>query len=248
MTYRLVFIIAHKFVRGYKSYTKYYIDTINTFYPESLIIVVDNNSLNKNDIFNTINNIPNVILLDNNIICKFEIGAYQVGLKYLIDNNFVNKYDYCICTQDNFILKNKYDFNQLKQKNITACPINGFYPDGVSPEITYNILTRLNLYNNMDKIDFCWCSSFVINTIHIQQLYDYFKQIVISTRYEGAASERYLARILWELNGQKDCESIDGNLKDLNTRHYDCWTVDLFQNQTSYFAKSVQQKNENTPE
>jgi hypothetical protein len=242
MNTRLVFIIAHKFIRGYKSYTKYYIDTIQKFYPDALTIVVDNNSVNKNDVFDTLKDYQNVILLDNNISCKFEIGAYQVAFKYLIDNNLVANYDYCICTQDNFILKNKYDFDQLRQKNITACPINGGPRDNDQADIVRDVLSRLNLYDNVDKITLCWCISFIINTCHVQQLYNYFKEIVITVRKQSCASERYLSRILWELNGKRDCGEIDGN------KSYDPWRVNLFEDQTSYFAKSVQQKTEKTME
>lgn len=234
--YRLVFIIAHKFIRGYQSYTKHYIETINRLYEGALIIVVDNNSLNKDDVFDTLKEFTNVILLDNDIACKFEIGAYQIGLKYLIDYGLMSNFDYCICTQDNFILKNKYDFNELKEKDITACPINGYYPDGSTMEVVVEVLTKLGLYDNMDKIDFCWCNSFVINTRHIEQLYGYFKQIVITVRAQSCASERYLARILWELNGRKSCGDIDGNIQQLKDKHYYCWTVNLLENQTSFFC------------
>jgi len=119
---------------------------------------------------------------------------------------------------------------QLKEKDITACPINGYYPDGSTMEV----LTKLGLYDNMDKIDFCWCNSFVINTCHIEQLYGYFKQIVITVRAQSCASEGYLARILWELNGRKSCGDIDGNIQQLKDKHYYCWTVNLLENQTSF--------------
>ena len=157
---RLIFIIAHKYIRGYPTYTQYYVDTIQRLYVNPLIIIVDNNSLARDDIFNNLKDYKDVILLDNNISCKFEIGAYQVGMKYLIDHNIISNYSYCVCAQDNFILKNYFDFNQLRINNITACPINSFYPDGECPDIVKDVLTRLNLYNNLDKMNFCWCSKF----------------------------------------------------------------------------------------
>src|SRR3972149_7218479 len=104
--YKLVFIIAHKYFRGYESYLKLYITNIQNFYNDALILVVDNNSNFKDDIFNNIKSNINIIFLDNDIECKFELGAYQIGLKYLITNNLIDKYDYIVCTQDNFILKN----------------------------------------------------------------------------------------------------------------------------------------------
>jgi len=44
------FIIAHKYVRGYTSYIEYYVNNIQTHYPEALTIVVDNNSEHIDDI------------------------------------------------------------------------------------------------------------------------------------------------------------------------------------------------------
>jgi hypothetical protein len=242
---KLVFIIAHKFIRGYVSYTKYYVDNINKFYDGALIIIVDNNSLNKNDIFSTLTDYNNVILLDNDITSKFELGAYQVGIRYLIERGLIENYDYCIMTQDNFIIKNRYDFKNFYDKEIYACPINSFYPDGACAEIFKSTLIKLNLYDNLNKINFCWCCSFVVHTSKLLQLYNYLVNIVIKIRDESCASERYLARILLELNNGKCCESIDGDIRKLK---YNCWTVDLFANQATYFAKRVQQKNENTKE
>ena len=72
---KVIFIIAHKYFRGYESYIEYYINNIKKFYEKSLIIVVDNNSNYKDDIFDKLKIYDNVVLLDNDIKCKFEIGA-----------------------------------------------------------------------------------------------------------------------------------------------------------------------------
>jgi hypothetical protein len=242
---RPAFIIAHKFFRGYESYLKYYIENILSFYEDPLIIIVDNNSTHKDDIFNTLPVRNNIVLLDNDIECKFELGAYQVGIRYIIDNGLTNKFDYYVCTQDNFILKNKYDFNILAKDNHTACPINSMKNDHELREISGPILNRLGLLDNMDKITFCWCSSFVVANTKLEQLYGYLKQIVMTVRTESCAAERYLARILWELNDHKNTD-IDGDCVKLKTEHYDCWTVDLYAPATSYFVKTVQQKTERT--
>ena len=111
MEKRPVFIIAHKYFRGYPSYLRYYIDNILNFYKNSLILVVDNNSEFKEDIFSTIETRDNIVFLNNNIDCKFELGAYNVGFKYLIERNKLSEFDYVFCTQDNYIIKKKYDIN-----------------------------------------------------------------------------------------------------------------------------------------
>jgi hypothetical protein len=242
---KVVFIIAHKYFRGYDSYIEYYINNIRSFYEESLIIVVDNNSKYKDDIFENLKKYNNVVLLDNNIECKFEIGAYKVGIKYLIENNLLNDYSYCVFTQDNFIIKNKLDFNELKNKNIGACPINSWdKQDYAYFNIWESILNRINLLNNLDKITFCWCSSFIISTNKVIQFNDYIKDIVINIRSESEASERYLARILYELNNHINYD-IDGDIMKLKEK-YDCWTVNLYEDVPTFFAKKVQQKTENT--
>jgi len=243
--YKLVFIIAHKYFRGYESYLKYYINNILKFYTDSLILVVDNNSNYKEDIFSTIEPNDNIKFLDNNIECKFELGAYQVGIKYLIDNNLTDKYDYIVCTQDNFILKNKFDFNTLINDNIHACPINSFFADGECKDVWEGVLNTLGLNNNLDKITFCWCSSFIVSKYKIEQLYSYLTKIIIKVRWESSASERYLARILWELNGFRN-NDIDGDIRNLRVDKYDCWTVNPYDDVNSYFVKRVQQKTEKT--
>ena len=239
---RPCFIIAHKWIRGnYKTYLKYYINNINSFYKEALIIVVDNNSTYKEDIFNTITD-SNVIFLDNNIECKFEIGAYTVGMNYIIDNNLLGNYDYYFFTQDNFIIKKEVDLQSLLERNIKACPINSFIADGAAADIVANVLSTLGLYNRLEEMTFCWCSSFIVHKDKIEQLLSYFKKIRITIRWESCASERYLARILYELNNYVNTD-IDGDLRKLS---YDCWTVNLLGEVSTYFAKSVQQKTENT--
>ena len=241
---KVVFIIAHKYFRGYESYVEYYIKSIRGFYENSLILVVDNNSIYKKDIFDKIKNYDNVILLDNDIECKFELGAYQVGLRYLIENNLLDKYSYIAMTQDNFIIKNKLDFNVLAQNEVTARPLNSYYQDGSEAQTCQKVLSQLGLYNNLGKITFCWCNSFIVSTSKVKQLYNYLKQIIITVRSESCASERYMARILWELNERKNSD-IDGDIRDLQTKYY-WWTVDLYGKVNSYFAKRVQCKNEHT--
>ena len=250
-----VFIIAHKYFRGYESYSEYYVQNIQKFYKDSLIIFVDNNSTHKDDVFNKLKEYKNVVLLDNNIECKFEIGAYQVGLKYLIDNSLVNNYTYIVLTQDTFILKNKVDFNNLHNENVNACTINSYIADGMLQHISDTVLSNLGLLNNLDKITFCWCCSFIISNVNTFKLYDYFKKIVITNRTQSCAAERYLARILWELNDYRNYD-IDGDIRYLGDvwngyknpdPKYDCHTVNPYDdNIKTFFVKRTQQKAEST--
>jgi hypothetical protein len=252
---KVIFIIAQKYFRGYESYVEYYINNIQKYYDESLTIVVDNNSLHKEDIFQKLRNRENVVLLDNNIDCKFEIGAYTVGLNYLIEKNLLNKYDYLVFTQDTFILNKRLDFNDLFEKSITACPINSYFQDGFADHISHQILNKLGLLNNLDKITFCWCNSFIVSASKCKKLFDYLKQIKMTTRTESCASERYLARILYELNNFKN-NDIDGDIRYLGKHwdnkinsnpKYDCQTVNPYdKNINSYFIKRTQHKTERT--
>lgn len=237
-----IFIISHKYFRGYESYLKYYVGNIRLFYPGSRIIIVDNNSLHAEDIFSTIEKDDNIMFLTNDIECKFELGAYQVGIRYLLEQNWF--YEYVVMVQDTFVLKNKFDFNQLSTNNVKACTINSFYQDGVEAHTCMEVLTNLGLYDNLDKVTFCWCSSFIVRKEKIQQLYEYLKKIVITVRSQSCASERYLARILWELNDHKNYD-IDGDRRDLHTK-YDCHSVNMYDNVNSFFVKRAQQKNETT--
>jgi hypothetical protein len=250
----VVFIIAHKYFRGYESYLQYYINNINIFYKNALILVIDNNSAHKDNIFSTIKE-KNVILLDNNIESKFEIGAYTVGLKYLIDNNLINKYNYIVLSQDTFVIKNRLDFNSLYEQDITACPINSLnqtntiiHPinditNGYLKEISEQILNKININNNLDKISFCWCSSFIISTKVVNKLFNYFKEIKIINRDDSCAGERYLARILWELNNSKN-NNIDG---EINNLPYNSWLIDILNNDSNtFFIKKHQHKTEQT--
>lgn len=242
---KLVFIIAHKYFRGYQTYIEYYVENINKYYDNSLIIIIDNNSQYKDDNFDKLKDKSNVILLDNNIDCKFELGAYQVGVKYLIDNDLIGKYDYCIFTQDNFILKNKYEFNLLKENNIKACQINSWPNDWAKMDVCEPILRQLGLFDKFNESKLCWCNSFIISADKIELLYAYLKQIVITVRHQSEASERYLGRILLELNEGTNDYDIDGDISILKNK-YDCWTVNPYGDINSYFVKMVQQKNERT--
>lgn len=243
---KVVFIIAHKYFRGYESYVEHYVQNVMKFYEEPLILVVDNNSKFKQDIFENLKKYENVVLLDNNLDCKFEIGAYRVGLNYLIENNLVDKYEHFVFTQDNFIIKNQYDFNVLKNNNVYACQINSWKDnDWAHMDVSERVLRRINMFDKFKESRLCWCCSFIVSKEKINKLHEFMKDIVITTRYESAAAERFLGRIILELNEHKNYD-IDGDLMDLKKK-YDCWNVDLYSDKhKTFFVKKVQQKTERT--
>jgi hypothetical protein len=229
----------------WESYLNYYVNNIFEYYESPLVVIVDNNSKYKEDIFQNLDKKNDVVLLDNDIESKFEMGAYQVGLRYLVEKQLYNEYDYVLLTQDNFIINKKLDFNKLIDDNVHACPINSYYPDGELKGICDSVLGRLGMNDNLDKITFCWCSSFIIGKKNVIKLYEITKEIKQTVRAESCAAERYLARIIWELNDYKN-HDIDGDIRDLKDK-YDCWTVNPYDRGiNSFFIKKVQQKNEYT--
>jgi hypothetical protein len=247
--YKVAFIISHRYYRSYQSYIKYYVDNIKHYYNDSLIIIVDNNSKYICDIMEIFKDYNNVIILNNDTECKFEIGAYKVGINYILSNNLLENYNYFTFTQDNFILKNKYDFNHLILNNITACALNTFnkHKEEYYNPVTHDILTKINLQDRIDELTLCWCSSFILNNSKIIDFLNIVKDIIITQRWQSCCSERYLSGILYYLNNYRMI-SIDGDIETREILKYDCWTVDLINDPIPerYFVKKVQQKTEKT--
>lgn len=246
MSNKVCFIIAHKYYRGYQSFLQHYLENIKKFYPEALTIVVDNNSKYPEDVFAPLRSLSNVVFLINEDESKFELGAYKVGARYIINNDLLSQYSYFIFTQDNFVLKNFFDFDALLERQTYALPINSMSPDNNYMNVCQQVLGPLGLFDNWHNIKFCWCNSFAVAGKKLEQMYGYLKTIVQRTRGDSEGSERYLARLLWELNDRRDCGDIDGDCRDLPQRHYNCWTVDVLGDTSSHFVKRVQQKNEHT--
>ena len=256
--YKVAFIISHKYYRNYESYIQYYVDNIQKFYENSMIIIVDNNSNHIEDIKQKLANYNNIVILSNNSNCKFEIGAYNVGIRYLIEQNLTDTYDYCIFTQDNFVIKNKYDFNNLSNSNTTACALYTYknamrdinlYYEPISLSIFSKIFDMNNINNIIPQLSLCWCNSFVLDKSKICDFLNITKDLTITTRHESICSERFLSGIIYFLN---NCiiTNIDLDLnKHIENLNYDCWKINIIDDKVcEYFAKRVQQKNENTIE
>ena len=247
---KLCFIISHKYYRNYTSYIQYYVENIEKFYPDSLTIIVDNNSKNIRDIIVKIKSYKNVIILSNMSSCKFELGAYTVGLSFLIKKNILNNFDYIIFSQDTFVLKNKYDFNELRNKNINAISFGtgkeGNHHYGhFDSEHSQQILKKIILLDSVNNLSICWCNSFILHNSKIMEFLDITKDIVITIRTESEYSERYFGAIIYYFNNNKYYSmcNIDNGLS------YDCCTVNLIEDSViECFVKRIQQKTENTKE
>jgi hypothetical protein len=241
-TYKLCFIISHKYYRNYTSYIQYYVDNVQLFYPNSLCIIVDNNSTHINDIIVKLKDYKNVIILTNVSKCKFELGAYKVGISYLINHDLLDKYDYTIFSQDTFILKNKYDFNELQKQNTTACPItlggNELHYGMLHVEQSQIILKKINLLDSIEKIGLCWCNSFILHNSKIIVFFEITDEIIITQRIESEWSERYLAAILYYLNNYNNYTIID-----YKKTNYNVFTINIFESSEYFFIKNAQQKN-----
>lgn len=240
---KIAFVISHRYYRSYPAYTQHYIENINKFYENSIIVVVDNNSPYLSDVKHLYEQYSNVTVLVNETECKFEVGAYKVGIQYLMTRPDYNSLDYVVFTQDTMVLKNRYDFNILKEGNHTACPIGGYCQDGFPAHMLERVLKPIGLWNRMNEINFCWCCSFVLHQSKVEQFFNYVKDVRMTVRYESEASERWLARIMYELNDHKHY-AIEGDIRNIT---YDVFSVDMLQPvQGHYFVKRAQQKTERT--
>jgi hypothetical protein len=258
--YNICFVISCKYNRNYVTYIKYYVDNIIKYYTNYLIIIIDNNSIYIDEIITLFNflNYKNIIILTNNIECKFEIGAYKMGIIYLFKNDLIDKYDYYVFTQDNFVFKNKYDFNIFKNNNIYASPIiyltlySGYEND--HPWLintTSEIIKQLNLIeDSYNIIHGCWCHSFILHKSKIIDFYNITKNIIIKDRAYSVCSEFYLPNILLQLNNNK-LFTIDGYSDFYNGIHHNI-KYDIYSKyiniDSHYFEKKFQGKTENTIE
>lgn len=245
---RACFILACKYYRNYETLIPMYVENICNFYPDSLIILVDNNSHYFDDIRNQLVDYKNVVILTNNTPCKFEIGAYKVGITYLLDNH-MQDIDYVFFTQDNYILKNKLNLHMLKQEQITASALFAFlYLNPVTQQNFYSptsqhVLKKIGLQDSIHKLALCWCHSFVLHFSKIGVFFEITKDIIIVNRPESNDSERYLSGILYYLNDSKIYQ-IDDDIS------YESLPFDELKkyNGKQYFIKFHQSKTEQTLE
>lgn len=245
---KLLFLIACKYYRNYKSYIEIYINNIQKFYDDVDILIVDNNSKHIEDIINIISKYKNVYLITNKSDNKYEIGAYRFGIKFM--GEFINNYEYIIFSQDTYIINKKYDFNILKINDIKACP---FTPDIKKYNDRYlshpkgiEILNSVNLNNHLDEITFCFSNSFILHNSVINDFIKYTDTFKLLTKYDSGISEDFLARVLYELNNHKNY-NIDNDYNYNKNMFEGNLNENIIVNDY-YFVKILQRKNESTPD
>ena len=204
--FKICFIIANKYIRGYSTHIKTYVENINTFYKDCFVLIVDNNSNHfKEDITF---DYENVLVITNTSECKFELGAYKFGISYLLENKLLNSYEYFVFTQDTFVLTNYYDFNNLLENNIIACPLVGssegffsvdyncgigYYRDHKDYSLIKDCISNLNLTHCVDKLSFCFSSSFVLNSSKLIEFLDFTKSINTNCKMHSECTEAYFS-------------------------------------------------------
>jgi hypothetical protein len=241
--FKLCFIIACKVYKTFPSFIDTTIKNINTFYPKSTIILVDNNSTNKEyfNQFKNVKNVKKVIIIENTSDSKFELGAYNYAIKYLINNKL--KFDYYTLLQDTVIPVNKYDYNILKKDNTVATSIFKFLPEFHS---TYNnnnfhidFLKKINIYD--EKLEFKGCAfvSFICNHESLMKIHKLTKNLIIKIRSQSEGTERIFGRLLQYLNNNNENTIINAHAS-YNTLEYN------LSGPIMYFRKIAQHKKETT--
>ena len=248
---RIVFIIAHRYYRTYKSFIKYYVDNIQKFYGDrAYIVIVDNQSKHLEDIIKIFEFYQRVTILVNSSPCKFEQGAYNIGIRYILENKLFGVFDYYVCTQDTFILKNKLDFTDIFEKqNIVACPINLYHMpvlDYIEQPYVLEYLQQINMQDDIGNFDICFCNSFILHKSRIDRFLLLTKDFVITEKKQQEACERYFGALLYHLNNDISA-SIDGFANDYNILGYHPHKWDPMERETyRYFMKHTQFKSEFT--
>jgi hypothetical protein len=241
-SYKVLFLIAQKYVKGYPTFVEYYVNNIRTMYPDnSFIVIVDNNSTFFDEIKERVGERDNCVILSNTGECKFELGAYQIGMKYIIEHDLHVQYDYCVFSQDTFVLKNKFPFETLFRNNVLATPLYLYPVSDIHEYYTpfvQNILRKHDLLQYLPMHTVCWANSFVLHKSVFAEFQRMVEGIVVLIKEEACYCERFFGVMIYRLNGCRHY-SIEKQLL------YDFWHADIPNMQTdAYFVKKVTDKRE----
>lgn len=225
---KICFVIALKYYKDKHTSIHEYVINILNFYESSSvsILMVDNNSEDIEYIKETFKNNNNITIITNTSESKYELGAYNFGIKYILENNLNDNYDYFIFTQDSFIIHKKYDFNNLILNDIYACPLvgsdQGFFSGDLYNCIGYHVgdkdqnlikdtIIQLGLRDVIPELTFCLANSFVLKNNKLNEFFSLTNHIKIENKVQSESSERFLAGVLYLLNNRKN-NSIETSL------------------------------------
>ena len=191
------------FYQSMNKYYTYYIDNINAFYDNSLIIISDNNSKHLDDIRNLFNSYNNVVFLVNESYCKFELGGYKIGIQYILQNNAhinINLDNFNIFVQQYELKKNTIDNITLEEYNSLVIDLNIWiqeYKDNNGKTINITVfdsfLNSLNLYLqqysqqnniviNLDDLNIeSITTNFINGKIAVEVYFNYLSRIFINS-------------------------------------------------------------------
>jgi hypothetical protein len=154
------------------------------------------------------------------------------------------------------VLTNYYDFNNLLENSVMACPLVGssegcFIADHTSGmshytghkdyELIRNVISNLNLTDSVNKLSFCLANSFVLNKIKLIDLLELTKDIKIECKMHSESSERFLAGILYVLNNNKNDSIEKKRLEEVFHLIISYITLEF-----DYFTKYIHNKTEST--
>jgi len=204
---KLCFIIACKVFKESKIYIDIVITNINLFYPDSTIILVDNNS-NYKEYFDQFKSMKNVIILENTSDSKFELGAYNFAISYIIDKKL--KFNYYTLLQDVMIPIQKYDYTILKKNKIKAVSIYKFTSEHLGTHNYTDFLIKIKLHDPKLPFEGCFGCSFICNHASLIQIHKWTKDYILTVKGHSETAERFLGRIIQYLNNNIDNHNIDG--------------------------------------
>jgi hypothetical protein len=252
MKNKICFVIALKYYRTYPVYIREYVDNIRKYYDDSFIIIVDNNSEHIGDITF---DYDNVVIITNTSDQKFELGAYNLGIRYIIDNGLTEKYDYYTFTQETFMLCKKFDVDELANNGVKACPLvcskpgsftREFISDfvfGVKETLIIDIIAELGLTHKISELTFCFANSFILHKSKLYRFNQLTSHIIILNKIHSQCCERFLSGIFYILN-----EGVNTALEDrlVNDFYNSIGPGNIIK--LTYFTKYLYARNETTTE
>lgn len=139
------------------------IKNLRKHYPDEFIVIVDNNSPNR-DWVNIANNLNMHIIINVSELYRFEIGAYNLALKYF-------KADKYICIQHSILIKSKIkeELEIDKPDVYLFSTVLGLYMEQDGLNLINKYLNNLNM-NNWNYEPIAMWNSFYCNDLMMEKI------------------------------------------------------------------------------